>query len=216
MKKPLLSAMCFLLGALLGAVLCLLSVTLKMSHENKNAVPTVPAVPVSADGEKAEEVVEAAYSVTAAIRDGDYETLSAFVHPEYGLIVSPYSTVNLASNQCLTPVRVASIAKDDTEYIWGTRPDTGEPIRMTAAEYFSGFAYDCDFMSAPLLGVNRIVKSGNALENVASVFPEGEFVDFCVPGTDEEGLEWRILRLVFEPYEDSLRLTAVIHSQYTN
>ncbi|MBP5166746.1 MAG: hypothetical protein ILP09_05760 [Oscillospiraceae bacterium] len=216
MKKPLLSALCFLLGALLGAVLCLLSVTLKMSHENKNTVPAVPAVPISADGEEAEETVSAAYSVLSAIRDGDYETLAAFVHPEYGLIISPYSTVNLASNQCFTPVRVASIAKDDTEYIWGTRPDTGEPIQMTAAAYFSGFAYDCDFMAAPLLGVNRIVKSGNALENVATVFPDGDFVDFCVPGSDEEGLEWKILRLVFEPYEDTLRLTAVIHSQYTN
>ncbi|MBO4331386.1 MAG: hypothetical protein J5827_04865 [Oscillospiraceae bacterium] len=216
MKKQLLSILCFLLGALLGAVLCLLGVTLKMSHENNVKAPVVPAAPVSADGEKAEEVVGAAYSVLAAIRDGDYATLSAFVHPEYGLIISPYSTINLASNQCFTPVRVASIAGDDTEYIWGTRPDTGEPIQMTAAAYFSGFAYDCDFMSAPLLGVNRIVKSGNALENVATVFPEGDFVDFCVPGTDEEGLEWKILRLVFEPYEDSLRLTAVIHSQYTN
>lgn len=216
MKKQLLSALLFLLGALFGVVGCLLCVTMKLSHDNKITIPDVSTVYIGADSRKSEEVVSLAYSVLSSLREGEYETLAGYVHPEYGLIISPYSTINLASNQCFTPVRVASAAEDATEYIWGTRPDTGEPIQMTAAAYFSGFAYDCDYINAPLLGVNSIVKSGNALENVSTVFPEGEFVDFCFPGTDEDGLEWKILRLVFEPYEDQLRLTALIHSQYTN
>lgn len=217
MKKQMLNAICFVLGALLGVSCCLLAVTVKASRDKKNNIPSVPAAYMDYDGTcKNSDIVELAYSVADSLRNGDYETLAGMVHPEYGLVLSPYATINLGSSQCFTAPRVAAAVGDGTTYVWGARPDTGEPVQMTAAKYFTDFVYNRDYFYAPLIGVNRTVKSGNALENVDTVFPDGQFVDFCFPGTAEDGLDWSILRLVFEPYEDSWRLSAIIHSEYTN
>ena len=93
-------------------------------------------------------------------------------------------------------------------------PRTDEPIQLTTAQYFYGYVYNRDYIRAPLIGVNHIVRSGNALENVTTVFPEGKFVDFCFPG-GADGSGWSILRMVFEPYKGEMKLSALIHSEYT-
>lgn len=217
MKKQFFGALCFIFGILLGLSSCLLAVTVKESRHRKNSIPLVPAVYMHYDGTcKNSDIVELAYCVADSLRNGDYETLAGMVHPEYGLVLSPYSTISLSSNQCFTPIRVAGLADDTDSYVWGVKPDTGEPIQMTAAGYFARFVYDCDYFYAPLIGVSETVKSGNALENVNDIFDGGEFVDFCFPGSDDDGLDWKILRIVFEPYEESWRLSALIHSEHTN
>jgi hypothetical protein len=86
---------------------------------------------------------------------------------------------------------------------------------MTSEEYFASFVYDADYYGAPVITLNRIAKSGNSLENVQSAFPEGLFVDFYIPPSQEGGLDWHLLRLVFEECDGQLRLSALIHSQYT-
>jgi hypothetical protein len=161
------------------------------------------------------ELVDLAYSVLACIKNNDFKELSKCVNPEYGLILSPYSTINLSSNQCFMPGKVATLDEDKEIYLWGTKDGTGEPIQLTAREYFAAYVYDCDYLNAPVVGINRIIRSGNSLENVKSIFPEGKFIDFYIPPASEESLDWHILRLVFEENGGSLKLSAIIHNQYT-
>jgi hypothetical protein len=62
-----------------------------------------------------------------------------------------------------------------------------------------------------------IVMSGNSLENIKEVFPNARFVDFHIPGTDQEsgGLDWSSIRLGFEHDEGELKLTVILHSEWT-
>ena len=214
MKKHIVSVLCLILGIALGVCGCLI---LRVVGENSGRTreplesPALPAETGLSDS----ELTALAYTVAGLIREGDYRTLATYIHPEYGLVFAPYSTINLSSNQCFTPNRVAITAEDSTIYVWGTRYGSDEPIQLTAAQYFSAYVYNRDYIRAPLIGVNHIVKSGNALENVASVFPEGKFVDLCFPSTGGDGSGWSTLRIVFEPYEGTYRLSALIHSEYT-
>lgn len=162
-------------------------------------------------------LVEKAYDTLKAIKDGDYAALAGTVHPEYGVVFSPYATISLSSNKCFTKSQVANFAADANTYVWGVYDGSGDPIELTPAEYFARFVHNKEFARAPLIGVNYIVKSGNALENITEVFPGVRFVDFYLPGDDKsaDGHDWNSLRLGFEEYAGALRLTVILHSEWT-
>lgn len=173
---------------------------------------------VSENGFSNKQLLDFAYTSLSYIRMRDYSSLSSMVHPEYGLVFSPSSTVNLSSNKCFSIEQVSGFAGDTSDYVWGVKGN-GEPIELTVDEYFSQYVYVHDFSNAEIIGINEIVRSGNDLENVREVFPEAYFIDFYISGENqnifEGNISWTILRLVFEEYKGELKLTAVIHSEYT-
>ena len=159
-----------------------------------------------------------AFDILENIRDGDYRELSQVVHPSYGLLFSPSSTVTLSTNKCFSAGQVAAFGTDTNVYVWGVYDGSGEPIEMTPAGYFAEFVYDRDYANATVIGVNHVVKSGNALENMAEVFPDILYVDFHFPCSDKntaDSTNWSSLRLGFEEYNGSLMLMAILHSGWT-
>ena len=93
---------------------------------------------------------------------------------------------------------------------------SGNPIALTVDAYFDRFVFDYDYTQAPAIGVNYIIRSGNSLENVESMFNNAKFVDLNYPGSEErEYLDWSTLRLVYEEYHGQLMLTAIIHCEWT-
>ena len=214
MKKQLANLGLLLLGIVLGVGGCLLVSFLSGGSLSRRSAPE-PVSVVSTDL-KHDELAKLATAVAERIAAGDYEGLSEYVHPVYGLIFAPYSTVNLGSNQCFTPQRVAITGKDSSVYVWGVKYGSDEPIQLTAAQYFSEYVYDRDYARAPVMGFNTVLRAGNALENVAAAFPDGQFVDLYFPPTSAEANDWRILRMVFEDYEGEMKLSAFIHSEYTD
>lgn len=151
-----------------------------------------------------------------ALKANDYEALSGLVHPDYGLVFSPYATVNLGTNLRFTPEEVADFAGNTQKLTWGVLSDGGEPITMTVADYMAKYVFDRDYTNCPIVGLNYTVRTGNSRENVTESFPGAQFADLYYPGTEEnEYTDWRILRLVFEEYNGELKLTAIIHSEST-
>ena len=178
--------------------------------------PTVdPAAPSAATGNAS--LTALAFDVLGSIETRDYPALSRFAHPEYGVVFSPYATISLSANKCFKSEQIAAFGTDTAVYVWGVFDGIGEPIELTPADYFARFVYDKSFVKAPLLGVNYIVKTGNALENINDEFPGVQFVDFHCPGPDDapDGMGWSSLRLGFEEYDGRLRLTLILHSEWT-
>jgi len=158
-----------------------------------------------------------AYDVLGYVKDGDFEALSGVVHPEFGIVFSPYATVSLATNKCFRAEQVAVFGTDSKLYVWGVYAGSGEPIELTVADYFSMFLTDKDYQAAPIVGVNHIVRSGNALENFTDEFKDVQFIDFHIPGSPVNGdddYDWSSLRIGFEEYDGRLWLTVILHSQW--
>lgn len=162
-------------------------------------------------------LLRTAASVTDAIQAQDYETLSTYVHPTRGVTFTPYSTVDLQHDQHFTSQQIKDLSTDTNTYTWGYEDGRGEPIQMTMTEYFARFVFDADYTQAPQVGVDQIIVSGNALENLTEAYPDCHFVDFCYPSRDpaNEGLDWCSLKLVFLRENGQWRLEGLIHSQWT-
>lgn len=150
-------------------------------------------------------------------RSRDYDTLAAFVHPEEGVTFTPYSTVDRDSDLRFTAAQVRQFSTDQTVYTWGVSDGLGSLIELTPAEYFSTYVFNTDYTQAPEIGVDRILQSGNALENLTEAYPGCRFVEFHFPGLDpaNAGLDWCSLKLVFSPSDSCWQLVGIIHSQWT-
>jgi len=159
-----------------------------------------------------------AFDILENIKKGDYRALSRSAHPDYGVMFSPCATVSLSANKCFNAKQIAAFETDTNTYVWGIYSVSGEPIEMTPAAYFSKFVFDKDYTTASVIGVNRVVRQGNALENITEVFPDVLFVDFHFPGGDRfssDDQNWSSLRLGFEEYDGTLMLTVILHSEWT-
>jgi hypothetical protein len=143
MKKLTRYAVCIILGAALGIGLFVIINRLSGSKNETDDIISGENIAVIAvqtkGGYKNSDLVQLAYSVVSCLHSGDYETLADYVSLEYGLILSPYSNINLSSNKCLLSGRVSEIGKDSEVFVWGTRDGTDEPIQMTSDEYFKAY-----------------------------------------------------------------------------
>ncbi|MCL2426290.1 MAG: hypothetical protein FWD05_08120 [Oscillospiraceae bacterium] len=156
-----------------------------------------------------------AFAVLEYISNDDFNSLSQAAHPEFGIVFSPCATIDLSTDRRFSIEQISTLDTDSNIYIWGVHNGSGEPIRLTAAEYFEEFVQAELHLNSPIIGVNQIIRSGNALENITDVFPNIEFVDFHIPGDENsDGHDWRSLRLGFEEYDGYLKLVSIIHSTW--
>lgn len=180
--------------------------------------PSPSSLTPSPDGTQAAAPDYHSYAINVArlIRDRDYAALSDWVSPQDGLYIIPYSTVDFETNLRFTQDDLKGFGGSKTLYIWGVHPGTGKPIEMTAQDFFSSFLGARDFSAPEIIGYNKVVRTGNAVENVSEAFPDAYFVDLFFSSSDSQIPDWASLKLVFRTDEaGGERLIAIIHSANT-
>ncbi len=142
----------------------------------------------------------------------DLHGLSAMVHPKWGVRFTPYTSVDTTADVVLTQSQLETALTDPTVRTWGSRDGSGEPIRVTAAGYWSEFVWNKDYAkSKPLLDARR--GSSLATDNVATVYPGARVIEWYVPARPG-WLDWGALRLVFAPDAKRWWLVGVLHDQW--
>lgn len=198
---------------LLAAIFVILFARNRIELKRHSAKANIPALPVASCSD--DDLQDMAKQLVLSLQNKEWDTLAAVVHPEFGLVFSPYPTVNLSTARCFTGSQIKTFQRDRELYIWGVYDGTGEPIELNVNDYLARFVSDAEFLSGTV-AVNAVQHAGNALENLETVFEGARYVDFYVPDLAEEnGMGWKSLHLVFEEYEGLLYLSAVIHSEYT-
>lgn len=179
--------------------------------------PSSVALEASLDRDDNGPLLERAGEVTAALRARNYVALAAMVHPEKGVAFTPYSTVNPDGDLCFSPAQLTEAAGRDVPLVWGVSDGKGEPIELTLDGYFDRYVYNADYAQAPEIGIDTVLASGNAMENVAASFPMGRFVEYHFPGLEDAnlGYDWCSLKLVFEIWQNQWMLVGVVHSEWT-
>lgn len=210
MKKTVFTALiCLIVGIGIGYLLFL--------YKDKGGTELASSPSPTQSASPDSDVVNAALKASKFIKEGNFEKLSEMVHPEDGVYFSPYSNIDLKTDIHFTADKIADFASDGTEYLWGYTDGEGAPIKLTPKAYFAKYVFDEDYTASPVIGRNYIVKSGNSIENVQTVFPDCQFVEFHYPGIDEQykGMDWVSLRLVFREYKGEYKIVAIVHDQWT-
>jgi hypothetical protein len=156
--------------------------------------------------------------VLEAMRAHDMRALSTVVHPVHGVRFAPYAFLDKASDRRFTAAELRSAWDDPRTLVWGAYDGSGEPIRLSFADYFRKFVYDRDFAASAQLSFDGApAVAGNTHDNAREEYPNAVIVQAHVPGADPElgGMDWRTLRLVFEQHDGAWRLVYVIHDQWT-
>ena len=228
MKWPLAfaCALCTAFGLLLG-VLLPLDLTAP-AGEPASPSPMLPLEPAgSGDGTGQAEtaldpednfsLLHAAGLACGAIGRRDFAALASYVHPDRGVTFTPYSTVDFDTDLTFTAEQIRGLEQDPTTYVWGLEDGRGLPIQMTMVQYLDRYVWDADYTRAPEIGIDRIVTSGNALENLTEAYEGCRFVDFCHPSADpvNDGLDWSSLKLVFQAEGSRWYLVGIVHGEWT-
>lgn len=152
-----------------------------------------------------------------SLKKKEYQSLANHIHPTIGIRFTPYATVNLNNDVVIKREELVKIMKDDIQLFWGSYDGTGDPIDLSAKDYFAQFVYDADFLNAEKITINRSSAKGNSINNIPSTYPECDYVENYFSGLDKkyEGMDWRALRLVFQKEGERYYLVGIVHDQWT-
>ncbi|MEI8216102.1 MAG: hypothetical protein WCF96_03290 [Eubacteriales bacterium] len=162
-------------------------------------------------------LIKAAVDVALDLKNQDMESLSKYLSNEKGLIIAPYSNIDLKTAHKFTIDEVKGLKENTNSVVWGIYDGSGEPIDLIFSDYYKKFIFDLDFTNPNIIGVNEIIGKGNTVNNLKEVFPGSESVEFYFKGVDPkyEGLDWRSLRLGFEKSDGKYYLIYIAHDQWT-
>jgi hypothetical protein len=190
-----------------------------MGPKQQTAEPTIEPTSTPTPLPPREQVEQNAHLVITALRDKDMVALARLVHPELGLRFSPYANVQ-STHLMFVASQVSVLMDDPRDFQWGHYDGSGEPIKLSFAEYYEKFIYDRDFAAAERVMMNEIIQQGNTIINIETFYPGAMFVEYNFPtGPDPNSIsaemEWKSLRLVFLPLGAYWYLVGIVHDQWT-
>ncbi len=155
--------------------------------------------------------------ILASIKVKDFKKFSEFIHPIFGVRFSPYTFIDTSTNVKLTTVTFMEQINKQTKLVWGSFDGSGEIIQLTIEEYFNRFVYNADFINAEKKSINKMIGSGNTINNLESIYNGCDYTESYFSGFDKqfEGMDWCCLRLVFKKYNDKYYLVGIVHDQWT-
>jgi len=165
------------------------------------------------------EITREANLALRALKDRDFETLADMAAPS-GIRFSPYAYVGVGADLVLTPQQIREAWENRKPYIWGLYDGSGEVIRLDFRGYYDRFLNNLPYTAPDGVGYNRIIGSGNTVNNLNEVYPDAQFVEFYVKGGrsgigNVGGMDWGSLRFVFEQKQGEWKLSGIISDQWT-
>ena len=155
--------------------------------------------------------------VFSLIRDKKYAALDSLIHPEKGIRFSPYSYITAADKNFSRKEFTSLFGKNKNSRItWGAYDGSGDPIVLTAPEYFKKFVYDGNYVHPEKLQVNKIIGKGNTTNNIHSYYKGNDFTESYFSGSRKyDGQDWKSVRLIFKEINGKFYLVGVVHDQWT-
>ncbi|WP_163536189.1 hypothetical protein [Gracilibacillus sp. YIM 98692] len=162
------------------------------------------------------QLTSTAENVLDAIARQDFQNLANYVHPEKGVLFSPYVHVT-EDAVVFEQEEVASFFENNKVYTWGIYDGSGKVIEFTPSEYYEEFIYDKNYLEeADEVLINERKQRGNMVNNIDEVFPDADVVEFHIPPEESGGMDWASLNLVFEKMDSNeWKLVAIVHDQWT-
>lgn len=190
----------------------------KIEEEQLKTVLTFTLREGTIESDAAKEIIKnTANDLLEALKNKDADKIADYAHPVKGVRFTPYTTVSIENDVVMSKENMKLFFEDENSYIWGSYDGIGEEIKLTPSQYYEKFIYTEDFISTDKVGYNKVLSSGNSVENQFDVYKNSIIVEYYLPeiNPEYEGLDWQSLRLVFEEYDGNWKLVGIIHNQWT-
>ena len=151
--------------------------------------------------------------ILTALENKDFENFAGYFHPDEGVRFSPYAFIDTINDVRLSAEKFSEGIKTNKKFTWGYADGSGDPILLTIPDYLKKFVYNKDFLDVEKSAVDKMIGSGNSLNNLQAVYPGAHFFESFDPGAHE--MAWSALRLVFKKYSGKFYLAGVVHDQWT-
>lgn len=155
--------------------------------------------------------------VLTIFKDKQYTKLDSLIHPEEGVRFSPYATISADDKKFSREEFNTLVTSNKNKKItWGSFDGSGDPISLTAAEYFKKFVYDANFVAPEKFDINNFIETGNSVNNLKSKYEGSDFTESHFSGSKKNGgIDWKSVRLVFKEVGGKYYLVGVVHDQWT-
>ena len=157
-----------------------------------------------------------ALRIQRALANKDFARITNDIHPTRGVRFSMYAYVRPETDKVFSREQFAQyLQQSKIRFTWGEKDGTGDLLVTPLPTYLDTWIDASKFNNASI-SINEFQHSGNMINNLKKIYPNSEVVEFYHKGSEEyAGMDWRIMRLVFEEYEGKRYLVAMVNEQWT-
>ena len=157
-----------------------------------------------------------ALRIQRALANKDFARITNDIHPTRGVRFSMYAYVRPETDKVFNREQFAQyLQQSKIRFTWGEKDGTGDLLVTPLPTYLDTWIDASKFNNASI-SINEFQHSGNMINNLKKIYPNSEVVEFYHKGSEEyAGMDWRIMRLVFEEYEGKRYLVAIVNEQWT-
>ena len=157
-----------------------------------------------------------ALRIQRALANKDFARITNDIHPTRGVRFSMYAYVRPETDKVFSREQFAKyLQQSKIRFTWGEKDGTGDLLVTPLPTYLDTWIDASKFNNASI-SINEFQHSGNMINNLKKIYPNSEVVEFYHKGSEEyAGMDWRIMRLVFEEYEGKRYLVAIVNEQWT-
>lgn len=157
-----------------------------------------------------------ALRIQRALANKDFARITNDIHPTRGVRFSMYAYVRPETDKVFNREQFAQyLQQSKIRFTWGEKEGTGDLLVTPLPTYLDTWIDASKFNNASI-SINEFQHSGNMINNLKKIYPNSEVVEFYHKGSEEyAGMDWRIMRLVFEEYEGKRYLVAIVNEQWT-
>ncbi|WP_025645173.1 MULTISPECIES: hypothetical protein [unclassified Psychrobacter] len=184
--------------------------------QRNSAISTLVIEDQRSTSASAQTLEQQALRIQQALANGDYASITNDIHPIHGVRFSMYAYVRPESDKAFSRAQFAQyLQESDIRFTWGKKDGTGDLFITPLPTYLDTWVDGKKFNDMNI-SVNKITNNGNSINNLKDIYQNSDVVEFYYKGTAEyAGMDWRVLRLVFDEYKGRRYLVAIISDQWT-
>ena len=176
---------------------------------------SISSTPISADISQ-QTLRQQALRIQRSLANKDFSRITNDIHPTRGVRFSMYAYVRPETDKIFSREQYAQyLQQSKIRFTWGEKDGTGDLLITPLPIYLDTWVDGKKFNNANI-SINEFKNNGNSINNLKEIYQASDVVEFYYKGTDEyDGMDWRVLRLVFDEYQGKRYLVAIINDQWT-
>ncbi|MBF0657873.1 hypothetical protein IPZ60_03875 [Psychrobacter sp. NG25] len=173
------------------------------------------STPISADISQ-QTLRQQALRIQRALANKDFARIANDIHPTRGVRFSMYAYVRPESDKIFSREQYEKyLQQSSIQFTWGEKDGTGDLLITPLPTYLDTWV-DSKKFNSENIRVNELTNNSNSINNLKEISQRSDVVEFYYKGTEEyAGMDWRVLRLVFDEYQGKRYLVAIINDQWT-